>query len=193
MIIDKYKRVRDYKKLKEMLLKEERWSFGAYESGLNKKKCIDLYIFLHLCNSDKKWVALDEQNNLLGIITIKYLKKKKMKRKLGDIAIKIFSLFLTKEQRDGINNYYYGTREAYEGKPSNESEITLLMTDCERRNQGVGKRLLEEAEKFLKEKQVNNIGVNTDSCCDYKFYEKNGFKLLFKNNFNEDELYFYRK
>lgn len=191
--IENYRKIRDYKKLKELLLKEKRWSFGAYESGLDKEKCIDLYIFVHLCNSDKKWVALDEQHNLLGIITINYLKKKKMKRKLADIAIKIFSFFLTKEQKNGINEYYYGTREAYKGKPVYESEISLLMTDYEKRNQGIGKKLLEKAESFLKEKQVKNVGVNTDSCCDYQFYERNGFECLFKNDFNGDELYFYRK
>ncbi len=37
IIIKKYKGIRDYQKVKELLLKEERWSFGSYESGLNKK------------------------------------------------------------------------------------------------------------------------------------------------------------
>lgn len=193
VVIKRYKTIRDYKKLKQLLLKEERWSFGAHESGLNKNKCIDLYIFVELCNSDKTIVALDENNNLLGIIAIDYLKRKKIKRILANIAIKTFCLHLTKEQRYGIYEYYYGTQKAYEGKPIQESSITLFMIDTKKRKMGIGKQLLKEAENYLKKKKIKNIGVNTDSCCDYQFYEKNGYRCVFKDYFNDDEIYFYVK
>lgn len=193
VIIKKYKKIRDYKKLKQLLLKEERWSFGAHESGLNKKECIDLYIFVELCNSDKTIVALDENNNMLGIIAIDYLKRKKIKQILAKIAIKIFCLNLTKEQINGIYEYYYGTQKAYEGKPIQESSITLFMIDAKKRKMGIGKQLLKEAENYLKKKKIKSIGVNTDSCCDYQFYEKNGYRCAFENQFNDDELYFYVK
>ena len=98
IITKKYKGIRDYKKLRKLLLKEERWSFGGNESGLEKKHCIDLYIFVELCNSDKIIVALDENNNLLGIIAIDYLKRKKIKQILANMSIKIFSLHLTKNK-----------------------------------------------------------------------------------------------
>lgn len=193
VIIKKYKRIRDYKKLKQLLLNEKRWSFGAHESGLNKNECIDLYIFVELCNSDKTIVALDKKNNLLGIIAIDYLKRKKIKQILANIAIKIFCLHLTKEQRNGIYEYYYGTQKAYERKPIQESSITLFMIDTKKRKMGIGKQLLKEAENYLRQKKIRNIGVNTDSCCDYQFYEKNGYRRVFENQFNDDELYFYVK
>lgn len=193
IITKKYKGIRDYKKLRKLLLKEERWSFGGNESGLEKKHCIDLYIFVELCNSDKIIVALDENNNLLGIIAIDYLKRKKIKQILANMSIKIFSLHLTKKQRYGIYEYYYGTQKAYEGKPASESSITLFMIDTKKRKMGIGKQLLEEAENYLRQKKIRNIGVNTDSCCDYQFYQKSGYKCVFKKHFNDDELYFYVK
>ncbi len=112
---------------------------------------------------------------------------------IANLAIKIFCLYLTNEQKRGIYEYYYGTQEAYKGKPIQESSITLLMIDTKKRKMGIGRQLLQEVEKYLKEKKIKNIGVNTDSCCDYQFYEKNGYKRVFENQFNDDELYFYVK
>lgn len=44
IITKKYKGIRDYKKLRKLLLKEERWSFGGNESGLEKKAVISVYL-----------------------------------------------------------------------------------------------------------------------------------------------------
>ena len=76
MQIKKFNIFKDFTKLKKLLLKEERWSFGSYESKLEKRRCMNLYIIRTLCSSDKVYVYKDD-NGLLGIIGIDYYKERK--------------------------------------------------------------------------------------------------------------------
>ena len=192
MQIKKFNIFKDFTKLKKLLLKEERWSFGSYESKLEKRRCMNLYIIRTLCSSDKVYVYKDD-NGLLGIIGIDYHKKKALKKVISNIALKTFCLFITKKEKKGLYEYYFGTENAYNGKTYCESKITLLMVDKEKRGLGVGKELIEYVENKLRNISVANVGVNTDSCCDYKFYEKMKYARVFEGNFNEDDIYFYKK
>lgn len=192
MEIKKFNLFKDFTKLKKLLLKEERWSFGSYESKLKKRRCMNLYIIRSLCCSDNVYVYKND-NDLLGIIGIDYHKRKTFKKIIANMALKIFCLFITKKEKNGIYEYYFGTENVYKGSPCCESVITLLMVDKEKRGLGVGKELIEYAENKLRKISVANIGVNTDSCCDYKFYEKMKYVRVFEGDFNEDEIFFYKK
>jgi ribosomal protein S18 acetylase RimI-like enzyme len=73
--------------------------------------------------------------------------------------------------------------------------VQLLWVAKKLRNQGYGKKLMSEAEKFAKEKNYNMITLETLDFQALDFYKKLGFKVDFKRDgfFNNSTCYYLRK
>ena len=60
----------------------------------------------------------------------------------------------------------------------NWMEIDILWVDGDRRGQGLGKKLLEEAEQIAREKSCTFIKLNTFSFQAPEFYKKYGYEVI---------------
>ena len=59
-----------------------------------------------------------------------------------------------------------------------ESEISLFVVDSSYRKEGIGKYLLNEALNYLKNNNIKNVFLSSDSECNYKYYLKSDFQIL---------------
>lgn len=73
--------------------------------------------------------------------------------------------------------------ENFLSKHKNEFDgvLTLFMVDKNYRRMGIGYQLLNNLLTYLKNNKTKKIYLFTDSCCDYKFYEKQGFDCIEKD------------
>ena len=62
--------------------------------------------------------------------------------------------------------------------------LTLFVISKECQGLGIGKKLLSYFFEYEKQNDVKNIYVYTDSKCNYKFYDSQGFIKLNKGTFN---------
>ena len=62
--------------------------------------------------------------------------------------------------------------------------LTLFVVSEECQGLGIGKKLLSYFFEYEKQNDVKNIYVYTDSKCNYKFYDSQGFIKLNKGTFN---------
>lgn len=68
------------------------------------------------------------------------------------------------------------TLQDFKDFPRSGGTIYLLIVDRDTQGRGIGRRLVERASVFFKERQVSFFFLFTDTFCNYGFYRAAGFK-----------------
>ncbi|MDN5342826.1 MULTISPECIES: GNAT family N-acetyltransferase [Oceanotoga] len=61
-----------------------------------------------------------------------------------------------------------------------DTEVTLFIVDPSFRGLGIGRKLMNDFKNYCKNNNVKYIYLYTDSMCNINFYDKYGFKQIFK-------------
>ncbi|MCZ9960610.1 GNAT family N-acetyltransferase [Brachyspira hyodysenteriae] len=148
------------------------WGFDDMLSEKNAKLIaqLNLYSFLNTATFAK--VALKNKipvGFLIGkIINSKQnniYENKKIKSKISKNIEGIISLLVYKKIKSINNNLYKQANKNYDA----ELSFFAVSKDCQ--GLGIGKKLFQEFNNYLKENNINNFYLYTDTYCNYKFYE----------------------
>ncbi len=168
------------KNLKEII--KRNWNYEDYNRS---KKNSDLFSYLDLydCLSRSNYSDFIIRDNkivgfLLGHIKeikgVDYSKYKNLVRNLesqlnksneGKIFLEYSDLY------EKSNNSLYRLAQ-----PKGDAEIILFALDPDYKRRGIGSILLKNYLDFLKENEIDNCYLYSDSTCDYQFYLNNRFE-----------------
>ena len=152
-------------------------------------------LYLHECITKSTYseVAIKD-NKVIGVIlgNVKEEKKNflnKINSRLSYIYTYFKLLFHNSQRKNSILKYFQAFENTYEeliaGKEMEfQGSVQLFIVSKESRGLGVGKRLLSNLLKHMKDNNVKLLYVYTDSECNYGFYEHLGFEL-----FNQKSVY----
>ncbi|MEI0559498.1 GNAT family N-acetyltransferase [Brachyspira intermedia] len=179
------------------------WGFDDILSEKNAKLIaqLNLYSFLNTATFAK--VALKDKipvGFLIGKITnskqnnIYKNKIKEIKSKMSKNIEGIVSLLVYKKIKSINNNLYKQANKNY------DAELSFFAVSKDYQGLGIGKALFEEFNNYLKENNINNLYLYTDTYCNYKFYEhfrmhkikEKHFSIPFTKKFDID-FYLYDK
>lgn len=93
---------------------------------------------------------------------------KKIKSEMSKNIEGIISLLVYKKIKSINNNLYKQTNKTY------DAELSFFAADKDCQGIGIGKVLFQQFNDYLKENNINNLYLYTDTYCNYKFYEHFG-------------------
>lgn len=179
---------KDFKKIKTIIRKA--WHYDDFCSLKTSDKLSSVYLSSCLTNYTFSCVAM-YKDEPLGIILVKDIQKHKCPLNLRLNQIKdIIALILSKEGRsvskifenvDKIDKILLNrTQNNY------DAELALFAISPEHQGKGIGKILFNNAIDYMKNQNIKNFYLFTDTSCNYKFYEHFGLtrKAEQKNLFN---------
>lgn len=163
------------------------WGFDDILSEKNAKLIaqLNLYSFLNTATFAK--VALKDKIHvgfLIGKITnskqnnIYKNKIKEIKSKMSKNIEGIVSLLVYKKIKSINNNLYKQANKNY------DAELSFFAVSKDYQGLGIGKALFEEFNNYLKENNINNLYLYTDTYCNYKFYEHFGMYKIKEKHFS---------
>ena len=166
----------DFKVLENIV--RETWHYDEFSSPKTAVKLARVFLSSCLTNHTFSRVAL-LNNKPIGIILVKNIATHKcpLKYKLKQMK-SIFSLYLSKEGRkvskifgnvNGIDKQLLADVDK-----SYPAELALFAIDTSCRGKGIGKKLFNSALEYLKEQNLNEFYLFTDTSCNYGFYEHQG-------------------
>ena len=179
------------------------WGFDDMLSEKNAKLIAELNLYSFLNTATFAKIALKDEipvGFLIGKIknsktnNIYENKIKKTKSKMSKNIEGIISLLVYKKIKSINNNLYKQTNKNY------DAELSFFAVSKDYQGLGIGKALFEEFNYYLKENNINNLYLYTDTYCNYKFYEHFGmhknkekhFSIPFTKKFDID-FYLYDK
>lgn len=121
-------------------------------------------------------------SSLVGLITINAFNKNKIFKNDKNIEELAKNLNIKFSNYNFLNNNHIYRETVLdllnETNIKFESEISLFVVDSSYRKEGIGKYLLTEALNYLKDYNIKNVFLSSDSECNYKYYLKYGFQIL---------------
>ena len=177
----------DYNYIKDMMNK----NFYLYEY-IEDKRILDTFLnsYLYNCLAEKTFSMVAEKDGkTVGIILGNAKQEYKTYKASLNIIKAFYYTLLTgikaKIYKTNIKQYK-GIVEIYNKlmKKANKNfdgVLTLFVVNDKYQGYGIGKKLLSYFFEYEKQNNVKNIYVYTDSKCNYKFYDSQGFKKI-----NED-------
>ena len=150
------------------------WGFDDMLSEKNAKLIAELNLYSFLNTATFAKIALKDEipvGFLIGKIknsktnNIYENKIKKTKSKMSKNIEGIISLLVYKKIKSINNNLYKQTNKNY------DAELSFFAVSKDYQGLGIGKVLFEEFNYYLKENNINNLYLYTDTYCNYKFYE----------------------
>lgn len=178
---------KDYDYIREMMNK----NFHLYEY-IEDERVLKTFLnsYLYSCLAEKTFSMVAEKNGqTIGVILGKANKIFNISSYILNSVKYLYYIFLTilKSKFYGIDlKQYKGITRIYKElmKKSNknfEGVLTLFVVSKNFQGYGIGKKLLSYFFDYEKLHNVKNIYLYTDSKCNYKFYDTQGFEKL-----NED-------
>ncbi|MGI6069104.1 MAG: GNAT family N-acetyltransferase [Blautia sp.] len=172
---------RDYQALGEIIV--DTWRFGDISSDPRTVAHFGCsYLLTSLLHQTYHQAAFVD-GKPAGIIISADQKKKRMHMKyLLQMLLHGFPMLLDKDLKER-NRHWEGYHEKTEellsqaGVPF-DAELTLFIVDRRYRGLGIGRHLYEGLMEFYRKQQVKTFYLQTDTGCDYEFYEHQGLKLL---------------
>ncbi|MDD3185182.1 MAG: GNAT family N-acetyltransferase [Anaerostipes sp.] len=166
----------DYQALSEII--EETWTYDKLCSKKTARKMSNAFLDHCLTNQTYTQVALVD-GVPAGVIMGKNQQSHKcpLKFKLGFLQ-SVFSLFCSKEGRRLANIFScFDDINAQLLKKSPikyQGEISFFAINSKYRGRGLGKELFQIMAEYMKEENVRNFFLFTDTTCNYHFYERQG-------------------
>lgn len=186
-------KIKDYKYIKNMMNK----NFHLYKY-IEDERILKPFLnsYLYSCLAEKTFSSVAEKDGkIIGIILGKANNDKNILNILKSafymtlyffyILITFFKSILYKtdiKQYKGITKIYKILMEKANKKF--DGVLTLFVVSENFQGYGIGKNLLKNFFEYEKKFNSKNIYVYTDSNCNYKFYDKQGFIKLSEDTFN---------
>lgn len=182
----------DYPKIEQLIY--ETWDYKKYCLKEKSAKYMSK-IFLYQCLIEHTFskVAVYE-DEVIGVILGRCQKRKKEEQEVHNKKSKritkyyfrlFWNIFLFSLSKDGRNNSRLGDIIAQVDKRlyqkcqiSFEGELVFFVVDERLRGLGVGKQLFNYFRDYMKYQKTKNFYVFTDTTCNYRFYERQGFERL---------------
>ncbi len=122
-------------------------------------------------------IAAYHESELVGVLLADMKGEEKKYRSFwGNVYIKLFDLIQNTFFQKSAGAYHKANRNMFEEYRSNHSpdgEIIFLAADPDRKEKGIGSRLLSE----LARREIGKkVYLYTDNACTYQFYEHRGFE-----------------
>ena len=165
----------DFPILTDIVIKA--WGFDNILSEKNAKLTAQLNLYSFLNTATFANIALKDEipiGFLIGKITNSKTNDlyknqiQKIKSKMSKNIEGIISLLVYKKIKSINNNLYKETNKNYDA----ELSFFAVSRDCQ--GLGIGKALFQQFNDYLKENNINNLYLYTDTYCNYKFYEHLG-------------------
>ena len=181
---------KDFEYIKHMMNK----NFYLYEY-IEDERVLQPFLnsYLYSCLAEKTFSMVAEKNRkVVGVILGNSKKQYRVYKTILNNTKFFYYTLLTaikaKAYKTDIKQYK-GILQIYKGlmKETNkdfDGVLTLFVISKECQGLGIGKKLLSYFFEYEKQNDVKNIYVYTDSKCNYKFYDSQGFIKLNKGTFN---------
>ncbi len=163
------------------------WGFDDILSEKNAKLIAELNLYSFLNTATFAKVALKDKRPV-GFLIGKIINSKQnniYKNKIKEIKSKmskniegIVSLLVYKKIKSINNNLYKQANKNY------DAELSFFAVSKDYQGLGIGKALFEEFNNYLKENNINNLYLYTDTYCNYKFYEHFGMHKIKEKHFS---------
>lgn len=181
---------KDYEIIEDMIVK----TFNLHKYITNKKYLENIKKhYIYGCLAEATYINVAEDNGkIAGIIMgnskndYDILKHINFIIKSLKYSLRIkFSSKNDKKELIGYQNLQNIYKKMLE-KHKNEFDgvLTLFIVDKEYRGLGIGYKLLKDLLLYLKNQKTKKIYLYTDTTCNYKFYEKQGFSCIEKDKLN---------
>ncbi len=168
------------------------WQVDTFIHG---KKTLDrlLHLYLSACllGSSFGWVA-QKDGSVVGIILGRKKKDRPHLRRLVLLPRMVLNLLLllcsSKSDRKTIKEYskvFVVYRDLLaEGKQHFDGELVFLAVSSACRGLGIGKTLVTDLINYFERESVHSIYLYTDTKCNYRFYDSQGFSCLAEKKIN---------
>ena len=178
---------KDYEIVEDMIVK----TFNLHKYITNKKSLVNIKKhYIYSCLVEATYINIAEDNGkIVGIIMGNSKNDYDISKHINfmikslkySLRIK-FSRKNDKKELTGYQNLQNIYKKMLE-KHKNEFDgvLTLFIVDEEYRGLGIGYKLLKDLLLYLKNKKTKKIYLYTDTTCNYKFYEKQGFNCIEKD------------
>lgn len=166
----------DFKSLRQII--RETWQYDRFSSPKTASKLADVFLNSCLTNYTFSRVAVLD-GEVVGIILVNNIAEHKCPflNRLKQIR-SILSLYLTKEGRNVFSifgNVNGIDRQLLEEcQKSYPAELALFAVRSSCRGKGIGKELFSAALSYMKEQNLPEFYLFTDTSCNYGFYEHQG-------------------
>ena len=153
------------------------WGFDNILSEKNAKLTAELNLYSFLNTATFANIALKDEipvGFLIGKITNSKTNDlyknqiQKIKSKMSKNIEGLISLLVYKKIKSINNNLYKQTNKNY------DAELSFFAVSRDYQGLGIGKALFQQFNDYLKENNINNLYLYTDTYCNYKFYEHFG-------------------
>lgn len=156
------------------------WHYDEFAGPRTAAKMADVFLDSCLANQTFTKTAVAD-GRPVGIIMGKNIQTHKcpfsywLKRTMS-----IASLLITKEGRE-VSKIFGGVdgidRELLKSCPRTyQGEIALFAISPEYRGQGIGKKLYQYVQDYMRAEHMNDYYLFTDTSCNYRFYEHQGME-----------------
>ena len=165
----------DFPILTDIVIKA--WGFDNILSEKNAKLTAQLNLYSFLNTATFANIALKDEipvGFLIGKITNSKTNDlyknqiQKIKSKMSKNIEGIISLLVYKKIKSINHNLYKQTNKNY------YAELSFFAVNRDCQGLGIGKALFQQFNDYLKENNINNLYLYTDTYCNYKFYEHLG-------------------
>ncbi len=165
------------------MLMLDTWTFDNNLKNLKKRETFYKFLFQYFeKSSNYNEILIDEDGTVVGYI-FATMKNKKRYKKFFTLYVKWFlDVMLGKYGKRSVAFDFYKKLnklhdEVMEDIEEFDSEINLFFVSSKIRGQGAGKKLLNNFFEVCKLNNIKNTSLQTDTDCNYKYYDYMGFKL----------------
>ena len=163
------------------------WGINSLKKNRISKNFGYAYLYNHLSHSTFVAVA-EKENKACGVVCMEEFKTKTQKENLKKLKYKLKALIyfipfaLIKENWSYIHGWKMFHKETLRQEKylngSYDAELRLIALSEDSRGLGLGKALLLSAEKNLASHKKKTYFLNTDTECNFKFYDTMGLKKI---------------
>ncbi len=181
---------KDYSYIKDMMNE----NFHLYEY-IEDERVLKTFLnsYLYSCLAEKTFnVVAEKDNKVVGVIMGNTKKQYKLYKSIPYIIKSYYYILLTFlkskiyntniKQYKGITKIYKDLMKKADKKFDGVLTVFVVSKECQ--GYGIGKKLLSYFFDYEKQNNVKNIYVYTDSKCNYKFYDIQGFNKINEDTFN---------
>lgn len=167
---------KDYPEIETIIRKT--WNYDQFCSPKIAKQLAKIFLLSVLANQTYSQVALID-DKCVGVIMAKNIKEHHCPIKFRfNQFINILKLLVSKEGRD-VSNIFNDVNNIdrqllQDSHKEYQGEIAFFAVNETYRGIGLGKKLFLQALDYMKEANVNEFYLYTDTSCNYHFYEHLG-------------------